>query len=262
MTQFKYGRQPRDFSKPALRLEDYLSAGGLPPAPLVVDRASKVASWPMYMNGPDPQNPPASLNGLGDCEIARYGHFIQAATAYASGKMVTVPDSSILTAYEAVAGYDPQTGANDNGSTTQEALAYFQKTGLLDSSGNAHKIAGYAAFGDPTDLDLMRQILNSFGTVFVDINCPQSAQQQFGQIWEYVPGSPDEGGHAIDLQQVVTDEDGILHFVTWGALQKATISFVEHYTADAWCVVSNDWIDANGTSIEGLNLTQLLADMP
>jgi hypothetical protein len=252
--RFKYGRLPRDFSKYAPTLENYLSAAGLPSAPLCIDRASKVASWPMYMNGPDPANPPASPDGIEDCTCAAPGHIVQGWTAYA-GTGVTLPDSAILTAYEAVSGYNPATGANDNGAEMADVCAYWQKTGF-----GTHKLAGYAALGDPTDIALLGQILNTFGTVYVGINCPESAQTQFGDIWTYSPGSPIEGGHAICLQQTVTDQMGCLHFVTWGALQKAEVAFVEHYVEEAWCVVSEDWIDANGTTIEGLDLTQLIAD--
>lgn len=251
----KYGRLPRDTDRPALTLENYLTGAGLPPAPLIVDRASKVSSWPMYMNGPDPANPPASPDGIGDCTCAAAGHMVQAWTAFA-GTEHTIGDPGVLKAYEAVSGYDPVTGANDNGAQMQDVLAYWKKTGI-----GGHKVAGYAAMGDPTDLNLMRQVLNTFGTVYIGINCPASAQTQFGQIWEWEPNSPIEGGHAIPLQQVVTDQDGIWHVVTWGALQKATIAFMEHYVEEAWAPVSQDWIDANGTTIEGLDLTQLLSDM-
>lgn len=245
MIQHKFGRNPRDFSKPALRLEDYVTASGLPAAPLCVDRASKVTSWPMYGN-----------DSIGDCTIAAAGHMIQGWSAYANTE-ATIAQPDVITAYSAVSGYDPATGANDNGAQMSDVCAYWKNTGI-----GGHKIAGYAALGDPTDLTLLRQVLNTFGTVYVGINCPQSAQQEFGQIWEYDPASPIAGGHAISLQQTVTGQNGIFHFTTWGALQKATIAFVEHYVEEAWCVVSNDWITANGTSVEGLNLTQLLADMP
>lgn len=241
---FKHGRLPRDTSRHALRLEDYVAASGLPTAPLEVDRASKVASWPVYGN-----------DTIGDCTCAAAGHMIQAWTAYA-GTEVTLPQSDIITAYSAVSGYDPSTGANDNGAQLQDVCKYWQQTGV-----GGHKIAGYAALGDPTDLDLLRGVLSVFGAVYVGINCPESAQTQFGQVWEWEPSSPIDGGHAICLQQTVTDETGIMHFVTWGALQKATTAFVEHYVEEAWAVVSQDWVRANGTTIEGLDLAQLLADM-
>lgn len=240
----KLGRLPRDTTRPALTLENYLTGPGLPPAPLIVDRASKVSSWPMYSN-----------DRIGDCTCAAAGHIIQGWTAYA-GTESTVSNSAVLKGYEAVSGYNPVTGANDNGAQLQDVCKYWEQTGFA-----GHKLAGYAAFGDPTDLYLMRQVLNTFGTVYVGINCPESAQEQFGQVWEWEPNSPIEGGHAICLQQVVTDQIGINHFVTWGALQKATNAFVEHYVEEAWCVVSQDWIGANGTTIEGLDLTQLLSDM-
>ena len=254
----KYGRLPRDTDRPALTLENYLSAAGLPPAPLVVDRASKVPSWPMYMNGPDPDNQtliPKNMGGIGDCTIAAAGHMIQGWTTYATTE-ITISALDVLLAYEHVSGFNPVTGANDNGAQMQDVLAYWKGTGIA-----THKIAGYAAFGDPTDLTLMRQVLNTFGTVYVGVNLPESAEEEFGNIWTYESSSPIVGGHAICLQQVVTGQIGVNHVVTWGRLQKATNAFMEHYTEEAWAVVSQDWIDANGTTIEGLDLTRLLSDM-
>lgn len=249
---FKYGRLPRDFSKPALALENYLTDkadGTLPPAPLQVDRASKVSSWPMYGN-----------DTIGDCTCAAIGHMIQAWTAYA-GAEVTVPQSSVIGLYSAVSGYNPATGANDNGAEMSDVLAYMKSTGIKDSAGKVHKVAGYAAFGDCTDIPLMKQVLNVAGSVYTGINCPASAQTEFGQVWTYEPSSPIEGGHCIDLQLVAGGGVGAQSFVTWGALQKATIGFIEHYVEEAWFVVSQDYIDANGTTIEGLDLQSLLADM-
>jgi hypothetical protein len=272
-TGLHYGRKPRDFTRFAPRLEDYLApvAGplrktGLPPATGNIDRATKVSSWPMYCNGPDPANPPASPDGLGDCTCAAIGHMIQAWTAYA-GTEVTVPASEIITLYSAVSGYDPATGANDNGAAMQDVLDYMKSTGITDSSGHVHKVVAYAAFGNPTDETLLAQVLDVFGTVYSGIACPESAQTEFGNgPWTYVPGSPIEGGHAICLQRRANGGNGIDNFVTWGALQPATRGFVYNYMSEAqggeaWAVVTQDWVNANGTTVLGMDLSQLISDM-
>jgi len=44
-------------------------------------------------------------------------------------------------------------------------------------------------------------------------------------------------------------------------VQPATTSWQAHAVDEAWAVVSEDWVQQNGTSVSGLDLTQLLADM-
>jgi hypothetical protein len=252
----KYGRKPRDTTRWAPTLEHYLTAE-LPPAPVIVDRASKVSQWPMYLNGPDPSNPPDIPDGVGDCTCATVGHEIEAWTAYASAE-VTLAQADILALYEAVGGYVPGDPATDNGCEIQDVLAYWRSTGV-----GGHKIAAYAALGDPANLALMKQCLQTFGTVYLGINCPQSAESQFsaGEVWSVVPGSPNAGGHAIPLQRWDDAPLGDMEIVTWGSLQRMTLEFATTYIEEAWVPVSADWLTARGDTITGIDLAQLESDL-
>jgi hypothetical protein len=260
---FKLGRLPRDYTRRALVFEDYLDASALPPVPAgTVDRASRVTSSPMYANGPDPTAPPQiAATGIGDCEFARIGHMIQSWTAYA-GEEVTIPVDNIVKAYSACTGYVLGDESTDNGATTQDTLEYWRKTGVPDSTGRVHKIGAYAAFAQPANEVTLKTAVYIAGNVAVDINIPESAQTQFGQIWEWEPSSPIEGGHAIALAKVLDPiYTGIMEYWTWGALQRATLAFNQHYIADSWFVLSEDWIQSNGDSIDGFNMAKLVADM-
>lgn len=265
----KRGYLPSDPERFRLTLESYVRPGAavaLPPVPLSadVDRAGKVTEWPMYCNGPDPENAlvtPGSPDGCGDCTCAAIGHMIQAWTAYA-GTEVTVPAASVISLYSAVSGYDPQTGANDNGADPQSVLEHLRSDGITDTAGHVHKVAGYAAFGNPANELLLGQVLDVFGSVYVAVNLAQAQEDQFsaGQPWAYDAGSPSLGGHMICLQRRATGAD-ILRYVTWGELQPANKAFQAHQAAEAFAVVTEDWIAANGTTVEGMDLEQLLSDM-
>lgn len=244
-TPGRYGRKPRDTSRPAVTLENYLT-GPLPAAPQVVDRASKVATWPVDLN-----------SELGDCTIAAAAHEIQAWTAYA-GTEETLPDSALLAAYEAVSGYVPGDPSTDQGAQVQDVLAYWRATGI-----GGNRLDSYAAIGDPANLPLLKSCLWIFGTVYLGINCPESAEQQFsdGVPWTVVPGSPIAGGHAIPLQRWDDGHVGSMEIVTWGALQRMTLAFARTYISEAWVPVSASWIDASEETITGLNLAELRADL-
>ena len=66
------------------------------------------------------------------------------------------------------------------------------------------------------------------------------------------------GGHAVPV--VAYDTEG-LTCVTWGALKKMTWSFWLAYAEEAYAVVSEDFISANGLDPTGLDLSTLLADL-
>ena len=255
---FRLGRNRRDTSRFALTIEDYLR-----PHPRTgalervtdsedVDRASRVRSWPMYRN-----------DAIGDCTVAAMAHSFTAMEVFAGKPETEFSDSEITRAYSAVSGYDPATGEGDNGAQLQDVLAFMRAGGIADEAGNTHAVTAYAALGRPSDVQLLSQCLATFGTVYCGIDCPQSAEDQFGRVWTYVPGSPILGGHAISLhrRQPYGSRTGVFGFSTWGALQPVTISFIAHYLTEAWVFVTPDWIEANGSSCDGVSLAQLEADM-
>jgi hypothetical protein len=256
----KYGRNPLDPARPRLTLERYLdprvalAVGGLEPVPLDwdVDRASEVASWPMYLN-----------DTLGDCTIAEEGHMFGAVTRYAQGDEVLFADAEIQTVYSRVGGYVPGEASTDNGCVIADVLADARAVGMTDTSGKVHKVAGYAMFGNPADEELLGQVLAVFGTICTGINVQQQMEAEFsdGKPWTWRKGAPSIGGHCVALQRRFGTGAAPLEYVTWGALQTATPEFQAHAVEEAWAVVTEDWVRANGTTIDGINLEQLLADM-
>ena len=256
----KYGRLRPDPARPRLTLEKYLdprtalSRAGLPPVPLTVDvdRASAVQDWPVYLN-----------DQLGDCTIAALGHMYGAWTAYAGGTEALFADDQIQAVYSRVGGYVPGNPDTDQGCVMQDVLADQQSAGITDQAGKLHQVAGYAAFGNPADEVLLGQVLDVFGTVYVGINVQQQMETEFSEQrpWTWKRGAEVIGGHAICLQRRLGSGKAPLEYVTWGALQPATAGFQAHAAEEAWAVVTQDWLQANGTTVEGLDLQQLLADM-
>lgn len=234
------GRLPMhpENTHPRVMLADFLDHP-LVNVPSVIDYHSKVRNWPMYLN-----------DQLGDCTCAGIGHMIQAFTAYAS-KEVDVPESAVLSLYERF-GYTPGDPSTDQGANEQDVLQSMHDEGLA-----GHKYSAFAQV-DVNNMEHVLAALYLFGTLYLGIACPASAQQQFenGEKWTYVPGSPIEGGHAITLQG--KDEDGTLQIVTWGALQPMDQSFWDNYIEEAWVVITPDWMEANKETPTGLDLQGLM----
>jgi hypothetical protein len=253
----KHGALPRDFSKPAPELADYLlSADPLPSPPGIVDRESAVQSWPMYGN-----------DAIGDCTVAAMLHSVSSMTAFSGvvpgGAQFT--DEEAVKIYSAVSGYDPATGANDNGATLASVCKYMVKTGATDVNGRVHKLAAWAEIGSYTNLKLLKRVANAFGAVYLAISFPQSAMDQFhaGQPWTYVPGSPIEGGHAIDLQYSAVNTGALDDetIITWGAEQKMNEAFFRNLGSEAVALVSADDVNVQtGRNPVGMSLDQMVAD--
>lgn len=259
MVHGKYGYLPRDFSVPAPELQSYILAGDadpLPNSPSFVDRETKVTSWPMYKN-----------DAIGDCTVAAMLHAISSMTAFSGvvpgGAMFT--DNEAVKIYSAVSGYDPVTGANDNGATLASVCQYMMRTGAVDVNGRVHKLAAWAEVNSYTNLRLLKRITNAFGSAYLAIDCPFSALDQFdaGEPWTYEYGSQIDGGHAIPLQYsaVNTGTFNDETVITWGAEQKMSEAFATNYLVEAVALVSADDINVQtGKNPVGLNLSQLVTD--
>ena len=160
-------------------------------------------------------------------------------------------------AYEAVSGYNPATGQNDNGARMQDVLSYWRKTGIA-----GHKILAFAQVDD-TNVSLLDTALATFGALYVGINFPGSAMTQFnqGKPWDVVPGATIEGGHAIHVGSYDPAGPVGWKLVTWGAIQGMTQAFWDRYVEEAWIVITPEWLNTNGTSPAGLDLHGLGEDL-
>lgn len=239
--EFHGGRLPPIPSMPRLRLSAFLRPSELPAPPAQVDYVSRVADWPMYLN-----------DRIGDCTCAGAAHIIEGVSTYGTGTTEKVADTDVLTAYEAVSGYDPKTGSGDNGAVMQNVLSYWRKTGIA-----GHRVRAFAQV-DHTNLDELHNALAIFGALYVGINFPDSAMTQFEQHqpWDVVAGARIEGGHAINAGWYDADA-ATWRIVTWGAVQDMTQAFWDSYVEEAWAVITPEWLNAAGTSPTGLDLGAL-----
>jgi hypothetical protein len=66
-----------------------------------------------------------------------------------------------------------------------EDYMYMVTTGLADITGKVHKLARYFAIGGYTNLELLKQVANTFGGVYLGVAVSDGADQQFsaGQPW-------------------------------------------------------------------------------
>ncbi|HEX3643056.1 MAG TPA: hypothetical protein VHV10_17360 [Ktedonobacteraceae bacterium] len=224
-----------------LHLANYLNVGKLPPIPAQKDWSGKVRDWRMLAN-----------DRLGDCTAAAAGHLIMEWSANASTEIVP-SDTDIISAYSAVSGYDPATGANDDGAVELDVLNYWRKTGIAN-----RKIWAYAAC-EPRNHAHVKACVYLFGGCYLGVALPLSAQSQ--RIWSVTRGPGSEpgswGGHAIP---VVSYTAHTLTVVTWGQLQELTWGFLDKYCDESYAILSQDFING-GVAPNAIDWTSLQQDL-
>ncbi|HYM74562.1 MAG TPA: hypothetical protein VE377_01175 [Candidatus Dormibacteraeota bacterium] len=247
--KLKLGKHVARHDPRTLLLASYITTA-LPPAPASFDLTGKIQNWGMMDN-----------DQIGDCTCAAAGHLIMEWTANAGKKMVTPTDKQIVAAYSAVTGYNPTTGANDNGAVEIDVLNYWRQTGIA-----GHKIGAYVALEPANHTHIMDSVY-IFEGCYIGLQLPMSAQTQVQnhQPWSVPPGGTTGdgakgswGGHAVPV--VAYDSRGVT-VVTWGALQVMTWSFWEAYCEEAYAIISNDYLTKKKKTAEGFNLAQLQSDL-
>jgi hypothetical protein len=254
----KYGRKPVRYVRGSLIrthiIARYLSALGPPPG------ASP--DWVSAVMQQSPHGWGVDGNDLyGDCVFADCAHQEMLRTANV-GTIVIPTTQQVLALYSAVTGFDPNNPYSDQGADEQTVVLYLTATGWL-----GRKLYAHASL-DPTQFDQIKWVVCLFGASRLGINLPASAINQFnaGQPWDYVAGSPLDGGH--DVPVVRYDADGTIWVVTWGKLQPVTPAFMAAhyddgmpYVEEAHAELAFDWVNAAGASPSSLNLAQLLQDL-
>jgi hypothetical protein len=240
----KLGRKAAAHDPRTLSLSKYILPE-LPAAPSEVDFSDKVTKWGMMLN-----------DKIGDCTVAACAHQIQQWTA-ATGKEQTPSDDSILSAYEAVSGYRPEHPETDGGAEVLDVLKYWRKLGIAD-----HKIGAFASV-DPSNFDHVRAAVWIFGSAYLGLNLPKSAQKQ--DVWDVPaggaigPGEPGSwGGHAVEVAGY--SPKGVF-VVTWGALKLMTWDFFKTYCAEAYAIISQDFLADGKTPNNGFDTKTLEDDL-
>jgi hypothetical protein len=248
---FKLGKKPARRGAVKFKLATYLVKPELPKPPKVFGHQGMIgSSWGMFGN-----------DTVGDCVWAGAAHETMLWNKEAM-RTVTFNDKNVLKDYSKVTGFDPSDPDHtDNGTDMQEAASYRRKTGVLDAKGKRHKVLAYLALR-VGDVDQLALSMYLFSAVGIGFKFPDSAMAQFnaGKPWDVVAGPEPKEGHYVP--GFGRDKDGNIVVVTWGRIQLMTPKFYKKYCDEAIAYVSSEMLVPPGnTSLEGLNVDQLLKDL-
>ncbi len=251
--KLKLGKQPPRHDPRTLLFASYVTAALPAPPPSLSLTAKVKVPWGMMDNAQ-----------IGDCTCAAAGHLMMEWTANAQSKTFAPSDAQIVAAYSAITGYNPKTGANDNGAQEIDVLNYWRQTGIA-----GHKIQAFVAL-EPSNHTHVMDGTWIFGGCYIGLALPKTAQAQTQnhQPWSVTPlgtkgdGAPGSwGGHAVP---VVAYDSRSLTVVTWGALQTMTWGFWAAYCDEAYAILSPDFLKPKGgqpVTPNGFNMAQLQEDL-
>jgi hypothetical protein len=236
-------KRPAGLKAPLL-MAKYLK--DLPPAPEKVYREYKIPddAWGMFGN-----------DTIGDCTCAAIAHMLMLVTAH-TGTLVVPAEADVIDFYSAVSGYNPVTGANDNGSDLPTVLNRWRDVGL-----SGHQIDQWGDI-DPANIENQKHGIHIFGGTDDAVNLPNSAMDQFqaGQPWDVVADDGGiDGGHSIP--RFGYGSDGFA-CITWATDQKGGTAWWQQYLSESCVVITKDWINnADGLTPSGFPIDALIADL-
>jgi hypothetical protein len=212
-----------------------VQAAALPTAPSHFGHGTMFSSWGMLGN-----------DSAGDCTCAGADHEHMLWTGIGnrgslSSKFTT---ANTISDYSKLSGYNPVTGANDNGVAVDQLMNYRRTTGMVDAAGKRHKIdLGVRLGGSQGNFD-WTEFINAvwcFKAVAIGTLVPYSAMRQFnqGQPWSDVGDQNIDGGHYIPaVGSQATDSQ--VTFITWGVRWIMMRSFFEAYVDELWVPLSEE----------------------
>lgn len=237
----------------------------IPPVPAVFGWGHDFAQgkWWMLGNGPVLPGEPghslpagwtAALKGAGDCTIAGKAHEIMEADKNAGRPISLIGPRTCIEHYRLLTQqsgeeYNPVTGAGDSGLDIQAVNEWMVKEGFADDDEVYHHIL------DPIEIDAgnmlhIQEVAYLTGKVGMGFILQEAQMSQFDEraqpTWEYVPGSPDIGGHYVPKMG--------LGAISWSEDVYLAPSFIENRNDESYGYVMPDEYNAvTKLSITGID---------
>ena len=243
LPQFRYGR---NFPKrtPSLKFANIIKA--IPEHPISEDYLANLTDWKMLGN-----------DQHGDCAAVSWANSRRFVTALLGGNENYPNQKEVDALYKT---QNPLFPREDNGMDMQTMLEYLNHFGGPDGV----KLTAFASV-DVTNLEEVKAALYIFGGLLLGIEVQGMNQRDFanGYDWDYHPGDPVEGGHAVLAGGYNGKHEDDIRFITWGAETGMTDSYwnnlVNCPSGEAYIVI---WPENIGTKqfIQGVDMSALKAD--
>jgi len=177
---------------------------------------------------------------FGDCTFAGLAHLVSTFKGLA-GELY-IPKEEDVIKY-----YFEQTNGQDSGCCELDVLKAWQKKKWF----NDEDIAFVSI--DPRNHDHIKQAIALFGGVYLGINLPVSAEDDFQANRTWDCGILSGGGHCVVSCKY---DEKTINILTWGDQIDATWNFVDCAVMEVWAVISLE-----AEKISGFKLADLRRDL-
>ena len=247
-SDIRLGKLPARVDPRTLKMAKYFAAAP-PKAPDSLDNGSKVPSWGMLAN-----------DSLGDCTVAGLLHAIMLWESLACGIAPAFSDADAVALYSQLCGYVPGNPATDEGGVEIDILNAWRKAPI-----QGVELQAYVSV-DPTDWAEVQLATWLFGTLYMGLALPLSAQADIGKVWNDLSDEPGTWGGHCTVSCGYSNLAGfgcapVLDAVTWGTTQRMTPAWLAKYCDELYAPLTAKWIEANGDAPSGFDLAQLTADL-
>lgn len=255
----KLGKRRAAHDPRTLKLRSYLSLSRLPAAPDAFDYTEEVDRevgpdrWEYYGN-----------DQIGNCVVCAAAHQITTWTSMVGTPVVPTTDQ-VVRDYSLMSGYDPRTGANDDGVVLLEAMRRWRAEGIC-----GRKILAFTSI-DPDDHDLIHTACWMFGGLMMGFAMPEAWQdhRRWGldrEEWlapsrfhRFGPWSPNSwGGHCVLMAGA---DPSRFKIVTWDREIPCSWHAIDTYCDEIYAAVSVDWVNGQREAPNGFDLGRLLSDL-
>ncbi|CAB4131389.1 hypothetical protein UFOVP276_185 [uncultured Caudovirales phage] len=262
MSKLPLGKKPFEPKTKDLHLKAYINKAA------IITAASVPASmdW-LSFSCPDGEKPQPDTDALGndragDCVFAGPGHMVNMVRAQ-TGNSSRVSTDEVIAAYSKYSGYDPVTGANDDGYYVRDMLNIWQRTGLYGT-----KILAYALVNwkDPEEVAIASWLgCGTIGGYSLPIASQDQQDEAGRQLW-YVPtdgwpcgkGPGSWGGHCMWLRGA---SPKLMTANSWGIDTTWTLDWQAQCCDEMWVALVDSWQLTTGRAPNGFAYGDLLADV-
>lgn len=218
-------------------LSDYVRVQ-IPTPPRSLDYSNRVKQYPMALN-----------DTYGDCTIAGIIHMLQLIYAEVGETFEYPGDEAVKKEY-----FKLSNGA-DTGLVERQVLQTWMKEGIF-----GNKISAFAPVNIKNRAE-MQAAIYLFGSVYLGVEMPRSAEQQFEshQPW-HLDGREEEpaGGHCV----VATGYNRFgIDIITWGATESMTWGWWEEYGSEAWVVIPEIFTELDHGPVWNIDILTLQQDL-
>ena len=220
-----------------LHMLAFYQSNPLPTAPESVVVPS-VADWGMLGN-----------DKYGDCTFAGIVH-ARMANANVLEISEQFPNDT-----EVEQAYLNFTNGQDTGAVEADLLTYWKNNEIFGK-----KLSAFAPT-DHADQDELRSVIASYGLVYIGVQMPGVAQQQFinNQPWALTHTPADnqiEGGHCVVL---VGYDKNYAQCITWGKVQQVSWEWLNSYMQESWALITPEIVEKG--QYGDMRLADLMSDL-